>query len=406
MAKFAYEAKSGPKDIVRGSLVADNRTAAIQKISHMGYFLLSLEEEETGAKDSRRSYGAYFFNRIKLKDITDFTRQLSDLLEAGITIAKALDILQNQTENKRLKNIIIDIHDYCVTGNTFSSALSRHPDVFSNLYISMVRSGETGGMLENILKRLSDFNEKQLDVQTKVRTALAYPILMTVVGIGTVTVLITFVIPKMVVMFGDFGQALPLPTLILLGISTAIRKYWFILLGVLAAIVMAIIRIYKTPEGRFAIDRFKLNFPLVGQLIKKIEIARLSMTLATLLENGVPILDSLDIVLETIGNAVIGEDIKKAYTAVREGASLARGLGSSKIIPPAAINMIAVGEEGGRVEKSLLKIANGYDRESDEAIKIMMSLLEPALILTLGAIVGFIVISMLLPIFEMNFLVR
>ena len=406
MARFVYEAKTGPKATVKGELIAESKSAAIQKISQMGYFLLSLEEEESEISKPTQSYKFYFPQKIKLKEITDFTRQLSDLMEAGITIAKALDILHNQTTNKKLKHIISDIRDFCVSGNPLSSALARHPKVFSNLYISMVRSGETGGMLENVLKQLSDFNEKQLEIRMKIRAALAYPILMTFVGITTITVLITFVMPKMIVMFSDFGQALPLPTQILLFISTSIRNYWFILVIFLAAIVMALNKIYATQAGRLAIDRMKLNSPLIGPLVKKIEIARFASTLATLLQNGVAILDALSVVMETIGNVIIKEDVQKAYFSVREGSGLAQGLSPSKIIPSAVINMIAIGEEGGHVEKSLLKIAQNYERESDEAIKIMMSLLEPILILTLGVIVGFIVVSMLLPIFEMNFLVR
>jgi type II secretion system protein F len=405
VARFVYEAKTSPKDVVRGTLVAENKSAAIQKVSRMGYYLLSLEEEAEALSRSK-SYAAYFSDKISVKNITDFTRQLSDLLEAGITIAKALDILHVQTQNKRLKKVILDIRDYCVSGNPLSDALARHPRVFSNLYMSMVKSGETGGMLDNILKRLSDFYEKQLDIQTKIRTALAYPILMTVVGFTTIIILITFVMPKMTVMFSDFGQALPLPTLILLGISGIIQNYWLILILFLAGITMTIMKIYNTPHGKLAIDRFKLNSPILGQLIRKVEIARFTRTLSTLLDNGVPILGALGIVLETVGNAVIKEDIEKAAAAVKEGSSLAQGLGGSKSIPPAVMNIIAIGEEGGHVEKSLLKVALGYERESDEAVKIMMSLIEPLLILTLGIIVGFIVISMLLPIFEMNFLVR
>ncbi|MFA5256017.1 MAG: type II secretion system F family protein [Candidatus Omnitrophota bacterium] len=405
MARFVYEAKTSPKDVVRGTLVADNKNAAIQKISRMGYYLLSLEEEAEVLSRSQ-THKSFFSEKISVKDITDFTRQLSDLLEAGITIAKALDILHNQTGNRRLKKIILDIKEHCVGGNPLSDALSRHPKVFSNLYISMVRSGETGGMLDSILKRLSDFNEKQLDIQTKIRTALAYPVLMSVVGFATIVILITFVMPKMTVMFSDFGQALPLPTLILLGISGIIQKYWFILILFIAGIVMTIIKIYNTPHGRLTIDHFKLNSPVLGPLVKKVEIARFTRTLSTLLDNGVPILGALQIVLETVGNAVIKEEIEKAAVAVKEGSSLAEGLSGSKSIPPAVMSMIAIGEEGGHVEKSLMKVALGYERESDEAIKIMMSLIEPLLILTLGVVVGFIVISMLLPIFEMNFLVK
>lgn len=363
-------------------------------------------EEESDAPGASTKAKSYFYGKVSLRDVTDFTRQLSDLLEAGITIAKALDILHGQTVNKRLKKIILDIKDFCVSGNPLSAALSRHPNVFSNLYVSMVRSGETGGMLESILKRLSDFNEKQLEIQTKVRTALAYPVLMAIVGFATVAVLVTFVIPKMVVMFGDFGQALPMPTQILLLISEIVRKYWLALIGICIAAVIVIRKIYTTTEGKRAIDRFKLDFPIVGQLVKKVEIARFTRTLSTLLENGVPILEAMNITIETLSNTMIKEDIEKAYLSVREGSSLASSLNSSKIIPASVANMIAIGEEGGHVEKSLLKIAQGYERESDEAVKIMMSLLEPAMILTLGGIVGFIVISMLLPIFEMNFLVR
>ncbi|MFA5084870.1 MAG: type II secretion system F family protein, partial [Candidatus Omnitrophota bacterium] len=195
-------------------------------------------------------------------------------------------------------------------------------------------------------------------------------------------------------------------TLILLGISGIIQKYWFILILFIAGIVMTIIKIYNTPHGRLTIDHFKLNSPVLGPLVKKVEIARFTRTLSTLLDNGVPILGALQIVLETVGNAVIKEEIEKAAVAVKEGSSLAEGLSGSKSIPPAVMSMIAIGEEGGHVEKSLMKVALGYERESDEAIKIMMSLIEPLLILTLGVVVGFIVISMLLPIFEMNFLVK
>lgn len=229
MARFIYEAKTGPKDVTRGTLIADSKPAAIQKISRMGYYILSIEEE-TEASSGPQSRKSLFPERVGVKDITDFTRQLSDLLEAGITIAKALDILYGQTGNKRLKDIILDVRDFCVSGNPLSDALSRHPRVFSNLYVNMVRSGETGGMLDNVLKRLSDFNEKQLDIRTRIRTAMAYPILMTVVGLTTIMVLITFVMPKMTIMFSDFGQALPLPTQILLGISSAIKNYWLIIM--------------------------------------------------------------------------------------------------------------------------------------------------------------------------------
>lgn len=407
MAKFVYQAKTSPKEIIKGEIISDNKNAAIQKLTREGYYIISLEEEAAAQSFGTSNPRGSFFGRVSLKDLTDFTRQLSDLLESGITIAKALEIIHNQTANKRLKAIISDIRDFCVAGNPLSGALAKHPKVFSNLYVSMVRSGETGGALENILRRLSDFSEKQLEIQIKIRTALAYPALMSVVGTATIIVLMTFVIPKMMVLFGDLGQALPLPTQILLGASVAIRRYWVVIIAAVAAVVAAVVKIYSTPEGNLAIDRMRLESPLFGRFEKKVEIARFSRTLATLLENGVPMLDALGVASETIGNAVMKREVEKARVAVREGSSLAGALQKSAgLIPPAAVNMIAIGEEGGHLEKSLMKVAQGYERESDEAIKIMMSLVEPMLILALGIVVGFIVISMLLPIFEISFMVR
>jgi general secretion pathway protein F len=407
MPRYAYEAKKNPAEIVKGVLVADNRNAAIQKVAQLGFFLISIKEEaEAPVKSGEVRSRCNPFERITLNNITDFTRQLSDLLESGLTITKALELLEMQSDNRKLKAVIADVKAYCVGGKPLSEALARHPGVFSNLYISMIKSGETGGMLGNILKRLSDFSEKQLEIQTRMRTALAYPILMSVVGTATIVVLLTFVIPKMMVMFSDLGQALPLPTQILLAISSAIKNYWWIILAALAAAWAAAAKMYKTDEGRLAIDKICLGLPVVGALTRKIEVARFARTLATLLENGVPILHALDVVSATIGNAVIRQDIEKCAAAVKKGASLANGFAGSSNITPAVTSMIALGEEGGNLTRSLMKIAQGYERESDEAMKVMMSLLEPILILVLGAVVGFIVISMLLPIFEINFLVR
>jgi len=406
MPKFAYKAKKSPTEIDEGTVIADNKTSAIRKISEKGYYILSIEESHSQDGGATGGTGFVFQRRINLSDITNFTRQLSDLLDSGLTIVKALDILENQTENKRVKNVLTDIKGFCVEGHPLSQAMARHPRVFSNLFVSMVRSGETGGALDNILKRLADFSDKQLEVQTKVRSALAYPILMALVGGMTVIVLLTFVIPKMVTMFGDLGQSLPLPTLVLISISGAIKRYWWLIGSAIFAIYFFVSRIYRTKEGRFAIDNFKMGLPVFGSLIKKIEIARFARTLSTLLANGVPILESLAVVADTVNNAVIKEEIRRAASQVKEGSNLAGAFSKSAIIPPLVVNMIAVGEESGKVDKSLAKVSEGYDRESDAAIKIMMSLLEPAMILVLGVVVGFIVISMLLPIFEINFLAR
>ncbi len=404
MPKFIYKAKRNPVDVIEDTIIADNKTSAVQRISNMGYYLLSIDEYLKSRDTYKESGGLR--KRVSLKCITNFTRQLSDLLEGGLTIVRALGVLQKQTENRRLKEVIADIRDYCIDGNSLSAALARHPDIFSNLFVSMVHSGETGGALENILRRLADFNEQQFEIQTKVRSALAYPALMAVIGGITIVVLLTYVIPKIGAMFSDLGQNLPLPTLILIGLSDIIKNYWWVIIGSLLGAAFIFTRIYRTRKGRFAIDKFKLNARLWGNLIKKVELARFSRTLGTLLNNGVPILESLRVVSRTVNNSVIREDISRISAYVREGLSLAESLSRSAVIPDFVVNMVAVGEEGGQVEKSLFKIAESYERETDAAIKIMMSLLEPALILGLGLIVGFIVIAMLLPIFEINFLAR
>jgi len=406
MPKFIYKAKKNPKEVIEGEITADNKNIAIQKVSRMGYYLLSIKEEKEEAVSPGENINI-FREKVGLVDISNFTRQLSDLLESGLTIVHALDVLYNQTESKKFKRIILDIKNFCIDGNPLSSALARHPKVFSNLFVSMVKSGETGGVLGTILIRLADFNDKQLEMQTKLKSALAYPILMSFVGCITIIVLFTFVIPKMMAMFSDLGQNLPLPTQILIGITNIIRNYWWLVISVIVFLFFVFRRVYKTGEGKYRIDGLKLKIPLFGNLFKKVEIAGLSRTLATLLNNGVPILESLNVVSEAIDNAVIKDEIIKAASSVKDGSNMASGFSKKgSVIPPLVINMIAVGEEGGQLEKALFKIAEGFERESDTAMKVMMSLLEPVLILVLGAIVGFVVISMLLPIFEIDFLAR
>jgi len=405
MANFVYEAKKSPTEIVKGALLSESKSAAIQKLSEMGYYILSIGEEKA-REDSAPTGLAMIFGRVRTKDITNFTRQLSDLLESGLTIVKALHILSVQTENKRLKAVISDLKESCVSGSALSTALAAHKEIFSYLYVSMVRSGETGGALENVLRQLSEFYEKRLDLQTKVRTALAYPIVMASVGVVTILVLVTFVIPKMAGMFSDLGQALPIPTRILMWVSSALINYWWFFLAVIIAVATTLAKAYKSPVTRSAIDRLILRLPVAGDMARKVEIARFSRTLATLLRNGVPILEALSVVSETMGNTLIRGEIDKACAAVREGSALGRSFSESSVIPLSVTNMISIGEESGQLEKALFKVAETYERESDDAIKVMMSLLEPVLILTLGVIVGFIVISMLLPIFEINFLVK
>lgn len=403
MARFLYRAKKGPAEVVSGSIEAENENAAFHKLASMGYFPISVEQEDI-EKSTVKTKLLSLFKKIDMRDLSIFTRQLSDLLEAGLPLVRALSVLQKQTENRYLQRIIADIKEFVQDGNSLSSALKRHPKIFSDLYVSMVGSGEAGGNLENVLLRLAEYQESQEELNTKVRSAMAYPALMGTVGLVTIFVLITFVIPKIVTMFQELNQTLPLPTVILLNISGFIRKFWVMLAGGLLLIYLAFKRGVNTPEGKFAVDRVKLAFPIMGQLILRSEIARFSRTLSTLLNNGVPILEALSVVIAVMGNESLKKDVKTAQREVREGASLAKGLSKGSYFPVFVNNMIAIGEESGALEKALLKVAISYEKEVNKTVRVMTSLLEPAMILTMGLIIGFIVIAMLLPIFELSFI--
>ncbi|MDB4349327.1 type II secretion system F family protein [Omnitrophica bacterium] len=404
MAVFVYKAKKGPTEIVQGTIEAASKTSALTKLSQLGYFPISIRKE--GSAASRTASAINFFKRVKLHDLSIFTRQLSDLLDSGLTLLNSLNVIYQQTENKSFQSIIRDVRDQVRDGRPFSEALKKHPSVFSNLYVSMARSGETAGMLEDILARLANFSEARERLQTKVKSALAYPAVMASVGLITIIVLITFVIPKIVAMFEDLGQSLPVPTAVLISVSRFTVNYWYLIIGFIVLFAFIWTRIARTKEGRLAIDGLKLGLPVVGDLIQKSEIATFSRTLGTLLQNGVPILGSLEVVSTTMQNAVLKNEIVQTYGEVRDGKGLSKSLALRKHFPLFAINMIAVGEEGGNLEKSLFKVADSYERETDNLIKIMTSLLEPCLILTMGLIVGFIVVSMLLPIFQINIIAR
>ncbi len=402
MARFRYKAKNGPKAVMTGTIDAENEHAALMKLSSMGYHPLSVEKEDLSGAASGIDL-LPFLRRIPTKDLSVFTRQLADLLEAGLPLIRALTVLHRQTENARLRGILSDIKDFVQDGNTLSDALKRHPRVFSNFYISMAQSGERGGNMEQVLVRLSEFLESQEELLAKVHAALAYPALMAIVGTITIIVLVTFVIPEIVSMFQDLNQALPLPTMILMNISSFLRNYWHIGLILAALFVFGIRRAGEGSEGKARVDKIKLSLPLFGSLILRTEIARFSRTMATLLNSGVPILEALGVVIRIMESEIMRRELRRAQHDVREGSTLAAGLRKSPYFPPFVTNMIAVGEEGGMLEQALFKVAQAYAREVERTVKMLTSMLEPFMILSMGLIVGFIVIAMLLPIFEINF---
>ncbi|MCK5595260.1 type II secretion system F family protein [bacterium] len=403
MPVFSYKAKQGPKKVISGVIEAENQDIALSRLDKKGYFVLSIsaEKEKTNFKS-----GLGIFQRINLKHISLFTRQLSDLLDAGVPLLASIDILSKQADNTLFGRVLDGIYTDIKDGKSLSESLAKYPKLFSPLYINMVASGETGGILECVLSRLADFYEKEDEIKSKIKAALTYPIFMFFAGISTIIVLLTFVIPKLVVMFEDMGQKLPLPTRVLVSSSSFIVEFWWVPIAIIFLVVILFKRLRKTSEGGLIIDKWKLTVPLAGKLVQKVEISRFSRTLATLLENGVPILQSLNIVKNTIVNKAISGEIDRAAKDVSEGNKLAASLGKGVWIPIFVTNMIAVGEESGSLEKTLLKISDTYARQVDKTTKTITSLLEPAMILIMGSIVGFIVISMLLPIFQINILIH
>lgn len=406
MQKFLYKAKDGRKQVMQGILEAETERGALSKLSQMGYFPLSIQKEEAGPQRQASSRSFSIFTGIRRRDITFFTRQLSDLLEAGLTLMRALNVIQDQTENPRLQEILGDIVSHVRDGKSFSDALAVYPKVFPPIYVSMVRSGEVGGILGGVLSRLADFSEKEEELQGKVRAAMAYPALICLVGMGTVAVLLIFVVPKLVLLFQDVGQVLPLPTQILIAVSNGVAKYWWVAL-LIAALGGFLGRRQSLPQGaRLAIDRIKLRFPVWGSLIKKVEIARFARSLATLLSHGVPILQAMQSVYQATGNEMLKGELQKIGDQLRGGTTLSQGMRLSRIFPNLVINMVSVGEEAGSLDRSLIKIADTYEREADRAMKMMTALVEPVMILVMGSVVGFIVVSMLLPIFQIDILAR
>jgi type II secretion system protein F len=401
MPKFAYKAKEGPERIIEGIMEAENREQVVDRLQGLGYFPVSIVED-SALKSKDKSFLMLGEARIRTRDLTIFTRQLSDLLDSGITLFKSLNLIEEQTENLLMRQLVYALASEIKDGKRFSETLTRFPRVFSNLYVALVRAGEVGGMLDKILLGLADYLEKEEELRARVRTALAYPLLMASVGVMTIFILMSFVIPRLVVMFRGLGQDLPLPTLILINLSSFLSRFWWLVLAVLGLVYFEVQRRMKTKDGKFFFDQIKLRIPFFGELFKKSDIARFGRTLSTLLGNGVPMLVSLETVRPVADNVLIQKEIERMFNEVRDGASLSKSIAKSPYFPHLVSNMIAVGEEGGVLEKSLFKVSQSYEREVERIIKVITSLIEPAMILVMGSIVGFIVISMLLPIFQIN----
>jgi type II secretion system protein F len=403
MALFTYQATDASGKSVKGTLEAKDESVLVDKLQEMGYFPISIGKG-TAASEAPASAGLmkFFSKRVPGRAVTLFTHELSSMLDAGLPLDRSLSILAELEKNIEFKSVILDMHNGIQSGLTFADCLEKHPDVFSEIYVSTVRAGEAGGALEAVLSRIKKFMEETEKLKEDIKSALIYPLILTIVGGSAIMLMLLFVIPKFTVIFADMGGAMPLPTRMLLGLSEAVSRFWWVIALVAAGVFFEVRRRLGTREGRLFFDRLKLDVPLLGEVLKKAVISRFSRTLGTLLQGGLPILDALSIAVNTMGNSFMSRDIQPVIEGVRRGRGMVTPLRETGSFPPLAVHLLTIGEETGKLDEMLLKLSDNYDQDISTSIKRLLSLMEPLIILVMAVVVGFIVISLLLAIFSLN----
>ncbi len=412
MTKFIYKAKQGPGPLIDGEIEADHLEGAIRKITQLGFYPVHINPEsektpsQTGRAAHRRTFPWKFSKKISSLEIATFTRQMYVLTDSGVPLLKALQTILNQRHNSLLKKIVSEIAADIEQGANFSSALARH-EIFSRLYVSMIKAGELSGQLALILRRLADFTLKDEEARAQVKTSLYYPGLVLAVGCLTVFILLTFVIPHLTAIFEDLNERLPLPTAILIGLSNFLSQFWWLLAAGLCFVIYTLKKIYNLKTGRLWFDQKILRIPLVGNFLREAELGRFSRTLATLIKSGVTIISALEVVSEIVDNEVLKIELQKVLQDVKNGSSLSVALSQDGgFFPSEALSIIAIGEESGHLDHGLNNLADSYERQTELSIKAFMSLLGPFMILLIGCVVAFIVFAMALPIFRMNLLIK
>src|SRR5712664_1097708 len=397
MPVFEYTARNLKGGLVRDKIDLASRDDVIAHLRKNRMIVVQVRE----AKGKGGGIADFFKAGVKTRDVVIFTRQFATMINSGLPLVQALDILSQQTENKVLADVTRAVVYDVESGHTLADALRKHPKAFSDLYVNMVAAGEAGGILDTILLRLAQFLEKNDAIVRKVKGAMVYPaVIFSVAGIA-VSVLLIFVIPTFQSMFASAGIQLPLPTRIVIGMSSILKHYWWAIIGVVLGLVFLVNRWHKTPAGKLQIDRLLLKMPVLGDLLRKSAVSRFTRTLGTLISSGVSILDGLEITARTAGNMVIHNAVMESRASIAGGETIAAPLQKSKVFPPMVISMIAVGEQTGGLDEMLTKIADFYDDEVDAAVGTLLSLMEPIMIVVLGVIVGGMVVAMYLPIFDM-----
>jgi len=397
MATFAYKVRTSQGSVITGTLDAPELRQAVSRLKANRFTILEINEKRPGGN----FLSSFFKPKVKAKEIVIFSRQLSTMINAGVPIVQGIGIISEQIQAPVFKEIVIHIREDIESGATIADSMGKYPSVFSQLYVNMVRAGELGGVLSEILERLSTYLESAEKLKGKVKGAMVYPAVVLFFALGITVFLLIFVIPTFQTVFASFGADLPLPTKIMIGLSNFMRKYVLLVLGVPIAAVAGLKRFAKTELGRAKFDTLALKLPVFGTLTQKVSVAKFTRTLGTLVRSGVPILSAMETVAKTSGNWVVESAIMNARESIREGEKITDPLSKCPVFPPMVIQMIKVGEETGKLDEMLIKIADFYDEEVDVAVTAMASMIEPVIIVFMGLLVGSIVIAMFLPLFQL-----
>jgi type IV pilus assembly protein PilC len=402
MATFAYQVKDRTGKLIDGTLEGETSAAVASKLRQMGYIVLQLDQKAEAITIGR----APSARKVKTKALTIFSRQFATMVNSGLSLTKCLGILATQTESPALRAIVGEVQKDVEGGMSLSDSLAKHPKAFPPIFVNMVRAGEAGGVLDEVLLRVAEHFEKESHLKSKIKSAMTYPIAMGVLIILIAIAMLTFVVPVFVGMFANMGGELPLPTKILVMLSAFIRTYWWAIIGGSFGISVAYNRYVATASGRYLVDRMKLRAPIFGELFSKMALARFTRTFGTLISAGVPILSALDIVADTAGNAVVAEAVKKTRSSIKEGETIAKPLSESKVFPAMVVQMIAVGEETGALDTMLNKIADFYDDEVAAMVDSLTSLIEPLMMAFMGLAVGGMIIALYMPMFKVITLIK
>lgn len=405
MPVYIWEGKNAQGKVVKGEMEARDVQGVFNNLRMQRVIPNSKSIREKGKGLEMEIKIPGFGPKVKPKDIVIFTRQFATMIDSGLPIVQALDILAKQSDNLAFKKVLFSIKETVETGGTLSEAMGKHPDAFDSLFVNMIDAGENGGILDVILERLSIHMEKSLKLKREVKAAMIYPSVVILSALIVTSVLMIFVIPTFAELFSEFGSSLPLPTQIVISISNFFLSYWYLIFGALGVGVFSFFRFLKTDRGQEVLHPLALKLPIFGEIIKKVAVARFTRTLGTMVSSGVPIIEALNICARTAGNKVVERDVLRSRVAISEGKTMVEPLSESVVFPPMVIQMIGVGEQTGALDAMLQKIADFYEAEVDTAVASMKQLIEPLMILFLGALIGGLVVAMYLPIFKMGSIV-